>query len=96
MKVINLNESQYRRLFETTETLETLGANSQSSVKKSFSPSEAGTMVDAGVTAVGSGEEEYVKNGNNGSDKAKKLSGSNMKSNAMGIEYPWTNRGIHY
>jgi hypothetical protein len=95
MKVINLNESQYRRLFETTETLETLGANSQSSVKKSFSPSETPTMVDGGVTGVG-GEEEFVKNGNKGSDKAKKLSGSNMKSNAMGIEYPWTNRGIHY
>lgn len=95
MKVINLNESQYRRLFETTETLETLGTDSQSSVKKSFSPSEAGTMVDAGVTAVG-GEEEYVKNGNNGSDKAKKLSGSKMKSDTMGIEYPQTNRGIHY
>ena len=88
MKVINLNESQYRRLFEIVDYSE----NDLSTVPTSVSPSETPTMIDGGVSN-SEGEPEFV-----GKNRAKKhlMGTTGYKQKHMSIEYPWTNRGIHY
>jgi hypothetical protein len=88
MKVINLNESQYRRLFEIADYSE----NDLSTVPTSVSPSEASTMIDGGVSN-SEGEPELVDK-----NRAKKhlMGTTGYKQKNMSIEYPWTNRGIHY
>ena len=56
MKVINLNESQYKRLFEGADDL---GNNNQLNVPTSVGGSEAATMIVGGVEGK-NGETEFV------------------------------------
>ena len=83
MKVINLNESQYKRLFEGADEF---GNNNQLDVPTSVGGSEAATMIVGGVEGK-NGETEFVDT----DSKARRknyLRGAGMKQDDMAKTYP--------
>ena len=92
MKIINLNESQYKRLFENYKDFGDEAG--QSSVPTTIGGSEAATMI-VGGTEGSDGETEFVDK--NKSRRKNYLNGAGMKQKTMAIQYPWSGgRGVPY
>ena len=89
MKVMKLNESQYKKLFEGYKDL---GDENPSSVPTVVGGSEAATMITGGEQG-DNGETEFVNK--NKSRKRNYLRGAGMKQDPMGKQYPFgfTNMG---
>ena len=83
MKLVKLNESQYKRLFEGYKDL---GSENPSDIPTTIGGSEAATMTVGGVQGK-DGETEYVDT----DSKARKtnyLGGANAKQKTMAKTYP--------
>lgn len=88
MKLIKLNESQYKRLFEG---IESLGKDNPSNDHESLSPSETPTMTVA-ATQGEDGETSFVDDKNK-SRMSNYFAGSGMKANKMSSDDRKTRRG---
>ena len=84
MKVINLNESQYKRLFETSEFV------TNAIGEPDATPINLGSEVytDA-VKTDKDGEDYLVKPGGSDIEKRNRFDGANRKQKQMGKTYPF-------
>ena len=78
MKLIKLNESQYKRLFEGYEDL---GSENPSDIPTTVGGSEAATMIVGGIQG-----KEYVDNSK--TRRKNYLRGAGMKQDDMAKTYP--------
>lgn len=86
MKIINLNESQYQRLFETDSFVTSAGGEVDNT-PQNLSSSEV--FSDAAVTTTPSGDEELVKAGDSKFVKQNKFKGARVKQDQMCNDGPW-------
>lgn len=82
MKVINLNESQYRRLFEIHDTFESDDSTPQNLGGERYN------MTDAVTTGI-DGEESLVKPNGSDIEKGNKFDGSSRLSDDTAPNGPW-------
>ena len=83
MKIINLNESQYKRLFEISQGVIAYGEDNPSTIPEYKNQEEIGD--DAKLT----GKDGIVKN--------QKPETTDDKQRTMAIQYPWSGgRGVPY
>ena len=88
MKLIKLNESQYRRLFEMDSFVRGAGNDGDmSDDNETLSPSETPTM-PAGSTLSKDGKRSFVDNDSK-SRRKNYLRGAGMKQDDMGKQYPF-------
>jgi len=88
MKVINLNESQYKRLFETSEFV------TNAIGEPDATPINLGSEVytDA-VKTDKDGEDYLVKPGGSDIEKRNRFDGARRKSDSMSADGPWQRPG---
>lgn len=89
MKVINLNESQYRRLFEIDDTFESDDSTPQNLDGERYN------MTDAVTTGI-DGEESLVKPNGSDIEKGNRFDGSSRLGDETAPNGPWQtwkNRG---
>ena len=90
MKVINLNESQYKRLFEMDSFV--AGASDANLDKTPQNLTNDEIYTDA-VTVTPDGDENFVDAGGSEIEKKNRFAGANRKQDPMSADGPWQRPG---